>query len=240
MQHPMKNSLKSILAGLMLFTGLGANGATVSNTATPTIGSTNTTFTFNLFNSDLGTLTAVDLLFNSSTAGGSVSLDTNTSGESALFSSMTSFVRTSGTGLAQQNTTAVTISLNPGLPNNQPADTLQTYNVTGSQSLISSVQTYAISSANWASYQTPGGAGNTPNFTGRAFTTATITADSSPTFSSSLYTAASNYSLRYTYTPSGPVPVPEPGQVAASLLLLGGIGAYVFLKRRKKPATTTA
>jgi hypothetical protein len=35
-----------------------------------------------------------------------------------------------------------------------------------------------------------------------------------------------------------PVPVPEPGQVAASLLLLVGIGGYVFLKRRKaaKPA----
>jgi hypothetical protein len=32
--------------------------------------------------------------------------------------------------------------------------------------------------------------------------------------------------------------VPEPGQVAASLLLLSGIGGYVFLKRRKaaKPA----
>jgi hypothetical protein len=27
--------------------------------------------------------------------------------------------------------------------------------------------------------------------------------------------------------------VPEPGQVAASLLLLAGIGGYVFLKRRK-------
>jgi hypothetical protein len=32
--------------------------------------------------------------------------------------------------------------------------------------------------------------------------------------------------------------VPEPGQVAASLLLLAGIGGYVFVKRRKaaKPA----
>ena len=30
-----------------------------------------------------------------------------------------------------------------------------------------------------------------------------------------------------------PSPVPEPGQVAASLLLLGGIGGYVFWKRRK-------
>ncbi len=32
---------------------------------------------------------------------------------------------------------------------------------------------------------------------------------------------------------SDPSAVPEPGQVAASLLLLGGIGGYVFLKRRK-------
>ena len=31
--------------------------------------------------------------------------------------------------------------------------------------------------------------------------------------------------------------VPEPGQVAASLLLLGGIGGYVFLKRRKAAKT---
>ncbi len=35
-----------------------------------------------------------------------------------------------------------------------------------------------------------------------------------------------------------PAAVPEPGQVAASLLLLAGIGGYVFMKRRKtaKPA----
>ena len=45
----------------------------------------------------------------------------------------------------------------------------------------------------------------------------------SPTFSTAYVTASA---------------VPEPGQVAASLLLLGGIGGYVFLKRRKaaKPA----
>jgi hypothetical protein len=39
-----------------------------------------------------------------------------------------------------------------------------------------------------------------------------------------------------------PSPVPEPGQVAASLLLLSGIGGYVWMKRRKaaKPATAAA
>jgi hypothetical protein len=34
--------------------------------------------------------------------------------------------------------------------------------------------------------------------------------------------------------------VPEPGQVAASLLLLGGIGGYVFLKRRKSEQAAPA
>jgi hypothetical protein len=232
----MKNYLLPLLAALLATSSVRA--ALILNTEDPTIGSTNTTFNFNLFNSDLGTLTAVDLLFNSSTAGGSVSVDTNTSGESALFSSMTSFVRTSGTGLSQQNTTPVTISLNPGLPNNQPADTFQTYNVTGTQSLISSVQTYSINPVNWASYQTPGGVGNTPNFTGRAFTTPTFTADVLPTFSNSLYAAVSSYTLRYTYTPAGPSPVPEPGQVAASLLLLGGIGTYFLIKRRRSSSAS--
>jgi hypothetical protein len=40
--------------------------------------------------------------------------------------------------------------------------------------------------------------------------------------------------LGYAFEPySDPTAVPEPGQVAASLLLLTGIGGYVFLKRRK-------
>ncbi len=37
----------------------------------------------------------------------------------------------------------------------------------------------------------------------------------------------------------GPTGVPEPGQVAASLLLLTGIGGYVFLKRRKAAQAAT-
>lgn len=43
-------------------------------------------------------------------------------------------------------------------------------------------------------------------------------------------------------TPVGPSTVPEPGQVAASILLLAGIGGYVWMKRRKaaKHAVTAA
>lgn len=36
----------------------------------------------------------------------------------------------------------------------------------------------------------------------------------------------------------GPSGVPEPGQVAASLLLLAGVGGYVFVKRRKAAKMT--
>jgi hypothetical protein len=49
--------------------------------------------------------------------------------------------------------------------------------------------------------------------------------------------------LGYAFEPYvAPATVPEPGQVAASLLLLGGIGGYVFVKRRKaaKPALVPA
>jgi hypothetical protein len=49
-----------------------------------------------------------------------------------------------------------------------------------------------------------------------------VNSDSPTTFSS-------NFSTAYVTSSA----VPEPGQVAASLLLLAGIGGYVFLKRRK-------
>jgi len=236
----MKSKILTLIAGISIFTAAGAGAATLTYSASPTIGSTNTTFSFLKFDTGLGTLTAVDLLFNSSVAGGSVSIDTNSSGEDATFTNLSAFIRTSGTGLTQQNTTPVNLSLSPGLPTVVPADSTQSFSITGSQSLISSVQTYTINSANWSSYQDVGGVANTPNFTGRAMTSFSITSAVQPTTSNSLFTAASSYTLRYTYTPSGPVPVPEPGQVAASLLLLGGIGAYVFIKRRKKSASAAA
>jgi hypothetical protein len=50
------------------------------------------------------------------------------------------------------------------------------------------------------------------------------------------FTIMSNYADTAGFTLSTPAPsnaVPEPGQVAASLLLLAGIGGYVFMKRRK-------
>jgi hypothetical protein len=238
----MKNPIRSLALGIALFatTSMVNAQSTLTYNANPTIGTTNTAFTFNLFDSNLGSLTAVDLLLTSSTAGGSVSIDTNTSGEPAELTNLTGRIRTSGTGLTQQNTVAVSLSVSPGLPSTVSANSSQAFTVTGSQSLISSTLTYGIDPANWGSYQIAGGVGNTPNFTGLALTNFSITSDILPATSNSLFTAASSYTLRYTYTPSGPAPVPEPGQVAASLLLLGGIGAYYFVKRRRKSAPAAA
>jgi hypothetical protein len=229
----MKKILPLILAAIAFSSA--SQAALVSYNATPTIGTTNTTFNFQVFNSDLGTLTAVELLLNSSVAGGSMSIDTTISEEDALLNSVTSYIRSSGTGLTQQNTTPITLSLNPGLAYNVPASTTQSFSVTGSQSLVPSPLTYSINSANWSSYLASGGVGNTPNFTGRAFTTFSITSDVTPASYNTLYTAASSYSIRYTYTPT-PSGVPEPSQVAASLLVVGGLGIY-FLRRRRKVAT---
>jgi hypothetical protein len=213
-----------------------SQAALITYNATPTIGTTNTTFNFSLFNSNLGTLTAVDLILNSSVASGSVSINTNTSEEDATLNSLTSYLRTFGTGLTNQNTTPITLSLNPGLPYTVPAFSTESFSVTGSPSLIPSAQTYSINSANWSSYMAAGGVGNTPNFTGRTFTTFNIITDVQPITSNSLYSAASSYTIRYTYNPvTPPSPVPEPSQVAASLLVVGGLGIY-FLRRRRKVA----
>jgi hypothetical protein len=212
-----------------------SQAALITYNATPTIGTTNTTFNFSLFNSNLGTLTAVDLILNSSVASGSVSVDTNSSEEDATVNSITSYLRTFGTGLTNQNTTPITLSLNPGLPYTVPAFSTQSFSVTGSPSLIPSAQTYSINSVNWSSYMVSGGVGNTPNFTGRTFATFNTIADVQPTTTNTLYTAASSYTIRYTYTPT-PSGVPEPSQVAASLLVVGGLGIYLLRRRRKVAA----
>lgn len=49
-----------------------------------------------------------------------------------------------------------------------------------------------------------------------------------------------SFSPTFSTAYAAPSSVPEPGQVAASLLLLSGIGGYVFLKRRKAAKSASA
>ena len=57
------------------------------------------------------------------------------------------------------------------------------------------------------------------------------------TTGSYVYTLANLETVTLNIGPVAPAGVPEPGQVAASLLLLAGIGGYVFVKRRQAAKT---
>ncbi len=235
----MKNLLLIIVAGSVFATGGAVAQSTITTTAqTPTLTGTNSTFSFSRFDSSLGNLTAVDLLLNSASVSGSISVFNDSDDPNTLLTLQTR-VRIWNAGLTPNpRSTSITqlISvLTPTPAEISPGDT-QGYSLSSSQSLISGQQVYGVSGSPWASFQAPNGTGTTPIFTASLINAVTFleAAGNFPDVTYSL-SGATNFTLRYTYTPA-PAPVPEPGQVAASLLLLGGIGAYVFIKRRKKSA----
>jgi hypothetical protein len=102
--------------------------------------------------------------------------------------------------------------------------------------LLSSPQTKTSSLTNFSPYIGGGSISFLTNIQNNISTTgASFNVDSTN------YYSVTAMSLRYTYTPSGdPSAVPEPGQVAASLLLLGGIGGYIFIKRRRSATPAAA
>ena len=231
----MKSKILTLLAGISIFAACGANAAnqTFSDTQNVTTGSA--TFTFNQFNPSLGTLTAIDLIIVTSTLQGNITYS-RTSG-SRTFSSVTAalsldpsagFAGYDATALAYLRSPSGSFTISSGNPN-------QLLTVTGTtQSMIGgSPVTLSINSC--ASYI---------GLSSVTFNSSILLGDvntGSGSFNTNLDNLVSptSMSLRYTYS-TDPAPIPEPGQVAASLLLLGGIGAYVFIKRRKKSAPAAA
>ena len=208
-----------------------AQSSTSTQNSTWSLTGTNQNFTFTKFDSSLGSLTAVDLIFNSSTVGGSVNITNNTSGGINI-DALRSRIQVSGTGLSSTSSTQTAIPSTPATPFLLAGGTSQTINLT-STSLLGMPWTLGINAGSVASYI---GTGNTSNFLSRLQNTASNDGDPGDLLTTFSFTAPStSVTLRYTYTPSTPPPspVPEPGQVAASLLLLGGIGGYVFIKRRR-------
>jgi hypothetical protein len=61
------------------------------------------------------------------------------------------------------------------------------------------------------------------------YTGTTLSNNGGNTSASQVTHASANLTVTYTYDL---VPVPEPGQVAASVMLLGGFGGFVFIRRR--------
>jgi len=236
----MKLKFLTAVASLAIFTAAGAIAqSTLDRSGTWSLTGSNQTFTFTQFNSALGNLTAVQLILNSSAVSGSVNV-TNNIGDVIEIDNIRSRIQFSGTGFSTTSTTNTQLIANtsPALPFSMSGSTSQAFTVS-TTSLLGLPSTTSISSGSFASYT---GSGDTPNFTARLLNSVSSDAQDPIDDLTSLFSfTAPNTSvtLRYTYTPAT-APVPEPGQVAASLLLLGGIGAYVFIKRRKKTAPAAA
>jgi hypothetical protein len=237
----MKFKFLSVLALNAVFSGaLAVAQSTLDRAGTWNLTGTNQNFTFTQFDSTLGNLTAVQLILNSSAFSGNVSITNNTGGVIEI-DNIRSRIQVSGTGFSQFTTTntpagSVSPSLAGGFSLN--GGTSQVFTIT-STSLLGLPNTTSINFGSFASYI---GGGNTPNFTARLSNSVSSDAGDPANDLTNLFTfvaPATSVTLRYTYTPNI-APIPEPGQVAASLLLLGGIGAYVFIKRRKKSAPAAA
>ena len=242
----MKNLIKSAILGLALAgvaQAVHASSYVTQNVTQSVDTNTGASFTFNQFNSALGTLTAVDLLINSSTPTGSALVTNNSPSNNVTVR----FIKTElevfadpTLGFAGYDGAVLDLNTTPTAkqPTNYTINALgsQNFTVNAGQSLIGGApQTFSISSSNFSAYQ---GGGSVSFFGISSINLSTI--GSTYAVDSSLYSALTSTTLRYTYTPASPSPVPETGQVAASLLLLGGIGGYIFIKRRRKPAVAAA
>lgn len=235
----MINLIKSAILGFALV-GVAQAATLDRSDSRSLITSSTSTFTFNKFDTSLGVLSAVNLLITSSTPTGSAAVTNNSPTSLVDVLSIDSRIQILGNS---------TLGLSSGYTGNStnldttpdalfyPINSLssQTFTVDSGQSLIGSTTvSLSISNGSLSAYQGSG------NVSFRALTGITLnTIGSTYSVDSSLYSALTSMTLRYTYTPSVN-PVPETGQVAASLLLLGGIGGYVFIKRRRKPAVAAA
>jgi hypothetical protein len=235
----MKKITLALTIGASVIGSVFAQTSTLDRNASWNLTGSNQNFTFSQFDSTLGTLTAIQLILNSATVSGSVNI-TNNTGLPISIDALRSRINLSGTGFTSNTTTNTVLPSSPSTSGGflLGGSSSQAFTLT-STSLLGLPSTTAINAGSWAAYT---GSGNTPNFTARLVNTVSSDAGdplNDLTNSFSFSAPGTSVTLRYTYTPSI-APIPEPGQVAASLLLLSGIGAYVFIKRRKKSAPAAA
>lgn len=198
---------------------------------------TGATFTFNQFDSSLGTLSAIDFLINSSTPTGTALVTNNSPTNTVtvkLIKSSLTFDPDSTLGFSGYSGNDVNLDTTPTAKTPTwkviSATGSQVFTINGSQSLLGgSAQTFSIASSNFSAYLGSG----TISFAAASSINLTTTG-AAYTVDSSLYSALTSTTLRYTFTAASPSPVPEPSQVAASLLLITGIGGHIFIKRGRK------
>lgn len=227
----MKTLINSALVILAVTTFAYATPANyVTQNTTVSADTNGQNFTFSQFNTSLGTLTAIDLILNSSVPGGNFTLTRANAGSgTASFSGFTEFLQINDDfdTIFDGSGSPLPIAVTGNSSIAKPSTNL--YTVNAGQSLLSTAPyTASIASGAWYLYQGSGLVTLNAGLTAQA----DFTANKNITPSYTNLFANSSLTLRYTYTSTSPVP--EPGQVAASLLLLGGIGGYIFIKRKRQ------
>lgn len=225
----MKNLFLSLLAAFLAVSS--AQAALITSSDSQNVNLAGVNFTFNQFDPTLGSLTGIDLVIQSSTLQGNLTI-TRQSGTLTINTISAALGMDPVTGFDGYDSTPYNFLRTPSgsfTINSTNTSRLITVNGT-TQSLINNTPvTLSINPADFStylgistvslpanlnlSYPSTSGSGVVNTLAGNLF---------SPT----------SMQLIYTYTPA-PSPVPEPGQVAASLLVLGGLGVYFVLRRRR-------
>lgn len=230
----MKNLIKSAIIGLALASV--SQAAVITQNATVMADTNGQTFTFSQFNTSLGTLTAVDLIINSSVPGGNFTLTRANAGSgSASFNGFSEFLTLDDDygSVFDGSSDPISIAVTGNASVAKPSTNI--YLVSAGQSLLSSAPyTASIAAGAWSYYQGLGLVSLNAGLTADAQFTANK--NITPNYTNLFATTSTTLRYTYTATPPGPSPVPEAGQVAASILLLSGIGGYVFVKSRRKTA----
>ena len=220
----------------LLILALAAGALTTSQASviyqnlTQAVGQTAGNFTFNKFNQQLGTLTGVTFTIVSSTDSGSFSFKNLDAGSATVSSAKDAL-----TIVDNQNATGnydgglKTLTASPTIPYDVASGNTQTFVLT-SKSLAANVATDLT--ADLAYYESLTGAG-VVSFAANLNKVVNNNA-SIATLDTGLWVNSTHLQLAYDYTAA---PVPEPSQVAASVLLIGGITGFVVVRRRKSAAT---
>jgi hypothetical protein len=230
-----RRPLLTLLTASILWVAFENTGRTaiIGYTEVANVGSEGVSVAFSQFNPALGTLTGIDLILNSSTAAGSATVTNNSATNNVTVRYIqTAFSLDPAAGFTGYDGSTVNLNTTPTakLPASfvLAKSTSQVFSVNAGQSLIGgSAQAFSIDSGSFASYI---GGGNVVFFALATINLNTI--GSTYTVNSSAYYATTSLTLNYTYT-SNPSPAPEPGQVAASLVLLAGVAGVGFFRYRR-------
>jgi len=229
--------MKKTFLALALVAGLSASSqAAISyQSVTNPVTTDGTTFNFSQFNSALGTLNSITFSIVSSVDSGSFFVQNNNV-RSVSVKTPRDFLtvvdnQASGADYNGNNKTLVTTPATGVAGYSLAGNTTKTFTVTPASLIGVGPVDYDLSA--FLAYYTGTGL---VSFNASIAPSVSITGGS-VTFDMSTVDNTTAMSLAYDYTTAA---VPEPSQVAASLLLVGGIAGFVIVRRRKESSEALA